>query len=625
MREAEGARYTGRDGGHIHELIPGTFIEKGTGALLGPSDHPVIVVEGQTDVAAAMDLGFVAVGRPSATGGLKGLADLLRGRDVAIFGENDRKADGKWPGRDGVERAFQALRGSASSCKKCFPPEDCKDLRDWVQKYAPDQQEVLAAIEGGEDTSDSDVLEDCSPLALAELWLQREHYLDGVPTLRRYRGVWYRFDGKCYREIEADAEIRGRLYAFLEGKKRKKFGRGGEPVLEPYEATRSRVSDIVDALNRSCPVDEDPPCWLDGRKSPPTDSLICFRNGVLDVDSYLAGQTILAPPSPVLFSLTAVPYEFNPGAICPRWLKFLGEIFQHDQERVNLLQEWFGYNLVVDTSLEKFLLMVGRPGSGKSTTLEVLQAVLGAEQCATSSFKHLCDDFGLEPLMGKTSVILPDAHIPRRVDSTQALEVIKSIVGRDTVTINRKHIRQLAGCRLHCRFTVAVNELPELPDHARALERRLCLLHFPQSFEGKEDRSLKDKLPKESPGIALWALEGLKRLRYNGAFTQPSSSVPVIDEFRRFITPIAEFLQDCCDIEGTAWAAKNQMFDAWVQWAHEHGLPPGARSRFGQRLLAQVPTCVTARRCAGGRQFRVYQGVGLKPSAVDRYLVNRRR
>ncbi|KKK85699.1 hypothetical protein LCGC14_2770670, partial [marine sediment metagenome] len=59
------------------------------------------------------------------------------------------------------------------------------------------------------------------------------------------------------------------------------------------------------------------------------------------------------------------------------------------------------------------------------------------------------------------------------------------------------------------------------------LEPRLNLLHFENSYIGREDRFLKKRLNKEADAGKLinFALRGLKRLRENRQFTLPPTSV----------------------------------------------------------------------------------------------------
>ncbi|MCX7429345.1 MAG: phage/plasmid primase, P4 family [Planctomycetia bacterium] len=619
MRKAEGSVYDDARGGHIHELVPGAFrppLKYRT--PLESSALPVLVVEGQTDTAAGLDLGFVTVGRPSAQGGLKLLAELLRGRKVVVLGENDSGA-----GKEGMDKTYEALKPGCPEVVKVLPPEEFKDLREWKNRGGLDQEGLLAAVKDGSTTSDSTMLEDKAPLAIAERWLREYHTAEGMPILRKFKGEWFRWNGEAYDRLDEDAGVRGSLYRFLADKMFKTFSPGGDMRIQPFEATRSKVSDIVDALTMTCPVKAEPPCWLDGRQEPRMEDIVVFKNGILDVAAYLAGtRKCLIPPTPNLFVQAAVPYEFDAKAACPTWIEFLGQVFDNDPGRTALLQEWFGYNMVSDTSMEKFMLMIGRPASGKSTVLDVMQSVMGRHQCAKSSFASLCSDFGLWPLLGKLAIILPDAHVPRQVDAIQALERIKSITGGDGMSVNRKYLPQLPDEKLPGRFTIAVNEMPELPDHARSLSRRLVMLDFPITFEGREDRSLKRRLPEEAPGIMVWALEGLRRLRQQGYFTTPPSSVPVAEEFQRFLTPIGDFLDECCELknEPGGWTLKTQMYDAWSMWAKERGLRVGAHSRFGQRLMAQNPQIEASRVRTKGGLVHAYMGIVLTEAAKDRYL-----
>ena len=64
-RRAEGARLPLGEAGYLH-VRKATGEVRSVGALL-LSELPTLVVEGQSDVAAAYDLGFTAVGKPSAS------------------------------------------------------------------------------------------------------------------------------------------------------------------------------------------------------------------------------------------------------------------------------------------------------------------------------------------------------------------------------------------------------------------------------------------------------------------------------------------------------------------------------------------------------------------------------
>ena len=94
------------------------------------------VVEGPTDVMAMSTAGLHSVGRPSNTGGAMLLVELLKPRRyerIVVVGENDRKPDGLWPGRDGAEKVAKELAAALGRpVSVALPPDGAKDVRVWL-------------------------------------------------------------------------------------------------------------------------------------------------------------------------------------------------------------------------------------------------------------------------------------------------------------------------------------------------------------------------------------------------------------------------------------------------------------------------------------------------------------
>lgn len=131
-----------RDGQKLSETggKRGLIIPDGFPAAVGP----VLLVEGASDTAALVAAGLCAVGRPSNTGGVGQLAVLLRDlptdRAVIVVGENDRKPDGKWPGREGAEGTAKRLAEALGRrVSWALPPAGTKDVRGWLTgRVGPD-------------------------------------------------------------------------------------------------------------------------------------------------------------------------------------------------------------------------------------------------------------------------------------------------------------------------------------------------------------------------------------------------------------------------------------------------------------------------------------------------------
>lgn len=92
----------------------------------------LLVCEGPTDTAALLDLGYDAIGRPSCTGAVEMVTEVVRRRrrrDVVVV------ADADGPGIDGADRLARAL---TEACRrpKVIRPLEGKDARAWVRAGA---------------------------------------------------------------------------------------------------------------------------------------------------------------------------------------------------------------------------------------------------------------------------------------------------------------------------------------------------------------------------------------------------------------------------------------------------------------------------------------------------------
>ena len=595
-RVSTGSRKKLPGGGYLHILGGEGEVNDKDQTLLPASEYPVFVVEGASDVAAATDMGLVAVGKPSAEGKINLLVELLTGYDVVVVGENDAGA-----GKAGMELTAKALAGVCPNISTIMPPKGFKDVRQWYQSGLT--VEHLLSCRKQQEKSDNVLISD-TPAVIAGMFLEKEKTKDGVLVLRNYHGQWVEFNNGCYRTLDTNV-LRGQLYKFLENKIIKETGK-------PYKPSRAKIGDIMDAFNKRCPVDVDPPAWLDGHADLDPADIIIFNNGVLDVNQYVQGKHKLRTANPLFFSLSSIPHDLGPRCVSPLWLEFLADVFNDDQERINLLQEWFGYNLVPDMSFEKFMILVGRPRSGKGTVLSTLSAVLGNEQVCSTNLRTLCGSFGYQPMLGKLAAFMGDVRTPRYGDLGTALERILQIVGKDSVSINRKNLPILSNIQLCCRFTIALNDFPSLPDYANALEPRLLLLDFPNSYWGAEDRTLKSRLEAEAKNIVPWALEGLKRLRLNDGFTSPKSSDKAINSLRDVISPITTFVKEWCILDNTTATEHGMMYDAWKAWGRGQGLQIGTSAQFIHQLGNLYSQLDTSR-------FTV-KGLGLKDDVMDKMI-----
>lgn len=372
------------------------------------------------------------------------------------------------------------------------------------------------------------------------------------------------------------------------------------------------------------------PCWLETPLCKPDDA-ITFDNGILDATQGIE-EPVLHDHTPNWLSLSALPYTFDKQAQCPQWLQFLNEVLEGDQQRIALLQEFFGYCLTPDNSLQKMLVLRGVSRSGKGTIVKVLEAVLGRENVTGFSLTALAERFGTGSLVGKLVAVVGEVNLQKNRDKYQIFETLNKITGNDPVDIEFKHQVLKMSTRLPVRFVISCNEMPSFSDDSGAFSERLLIVDFEKACPPeKRDPDLADRLCAEASGVANWALEGLARLRKHKRFSTPDKMASTLRDIGRDNSPTRAFLQDKLIIHpslDTGYLPDVTIGDGCVssyevpcelvqqesvRWTSENGMDSFTPRYFAKNLRVILPKLTTKpKRMPDGTVKKVYVGLKLK-------------
>ncbi len=429
-------------------------------------------------------------------------------------------------------------------------------------------------------------------------------------AIHTFAGTFWRWTGNRFAEIE-DEEVRKVLHVWLHNADRYIANRRGEIELGHFESNPTTVKAALDTIRAHVhlPANLAIPSWLPGEppQIDPLEILPC-RSALFHLPT---GD--LLEPTPRFFNMNALDFDPDSSAPAPlAWRHFLHQLFDDDIESQSLLQEWFGYCLSADTSQQKMLLIVGPRRSGKGTLARVLTQLVGAGNVCGPTTSSLAGAFGLQPLIGKSLAIVSDARFSGD-NITTVVERLLCISGEDGLSIDRKYLGSV-NMKLLVRFLFLSNELPKLNDASGALAGRFLILRLTESFYGREDTELTERLLLELPGILNWAIEGWHRLRERGHFQMPQSVEDAVQDLENLASPVRAFVREMCTVGAGFRVSVDDLFEQWRKWCTEEGrYVTGARQTFGRNLAAAVPG-VVRRRGTGQQPF--YEGIGLKGSSI---------
>ncbi len=483
------------------------------------------------------------------------------------------------------------------------------------ERYAGARDRLIADLERAYGKPfKAPVLDPREPLRSAQMFLV-QHYatLSGRRTLHFHNGQFYRWGGTCYSPAEAQA-LKAEVYAFLDRAERRTKATGSaEAKVAPFRPTQATVNEVLEALKAVAHLPDtlSSPVWLDLRHSPSAADVVPCANGLLHLPALE-----LLPHTPALFNVNALDFGYAPDALAPiEWTRFLAELWPDDPGAIDTLQEVFGYFLATDTRQQKIVMLVGPKRSGKGTIGRVLTRMLGQANVVSPTLASLGQNFGLAALIGKPLAIVADARLSGRTDQSVLAERLLSVSGEDGITVDRKYLPVWTG-RLPTRFLILTNELPKLMDASGALASRFIVLMLSNSFFGREDPGLTERLCRELPGILNWAIEGWQRLNARGYFKQPESSLRAAAELEALGSPIKAFIEDRCRIGPRYSVTCDALFAEWGMWCRANAdRRPGDMRSFGRLLAAAHPEIKRKQKRISGKKEWCYFGVALSPTA----------
>ena len=272
---------------------------------------------------------------------------------------------------------------------------------------------------------------------------------------------------------------------------------------------------------------------------------------------------------------------YKPGAKRKDWIDHLMVVFGDDKTMVDYFQFLAGYALTASMKHQLFVIVHGKGGRGKSTTVEALARVIGDDYGTaishdvvldTRNTGHACTTAALRGVrFGLLAELPPGARwneaAIKRLSAGNSITA--RYIGCNPFTF-QSTVKMFADC----------NERPEFRDQSGGMERRIRCVPFEVQLSDTDqcNRNIDAELDAEAEGILAWAVEGAV-IAHDREPTVPERVRLSSAEYARENDALAEFLATCCVVDAQAQATKSAAFEAYQNWGG-----PLKKRQFGKLL-----------------------------------------
>lgn len=236
------------------------------------------------------------------------------------------------------------------------------------------------------------------------------------------------------------------------------------------------------------------------------------------------------------------------------------------------------------TKREKFYILTGTGGNGKSKLIELLDLALGDYSKGVSVAlltKKRADSNAAQPELAITKGCRVIKFQEAEENSKLNTGLLKELTGGDKITCRGLFQDPIEFKPQFTPFFIC-NDKPELPAHDDGTWRRVRIIDFPSRFMPIElnpnpllnqypiDYELSEKI-KDWAEAFLWILiETYKECKKNGGFSEPKEVLEYTDAYRKKNDIFNSFLNECMIVEMSALFYLNDAFRIYKDWHKEN-------------------------------------------------------
>ena len=303
---------------------------------------------------------------------------------------------------------------------------------------------------------------------------------------------------------------------------------------------------------------------------------INFKNGMLDVQ-----EMKIHPHSPEYRSMNQIPHEFSFQPVKgENTLKFLKEAVPDSGDR-QMFYTYLGYCMTCDTSMQKFMMIKGEGGTGKSRLIALADYIVGKPNYVNVSLADLNERFYPSNLFGKLMNSCADISTA----PLNAVDVLKKCTGDDEIIFERKGMDANRSFRSYAKLLFSANKIPlNLDEKSNAFYRRLLILEM-NVKPAKIDLRLDEKLQSEVQFSIFMAVRWLHEMYEKGRIPESENSKRLVNELYKDADSVKAWLEDCMKPAAGARCSRTVLYDLYDKYCEENDRQAIGRAKFYKNLV----------------------------------------
>ena len=292
---------------------------------------------------------------------------------------------------------------------------------------------------------------------------------------------------------------------------------------------------------------------------------IACLNGILNL---VTGE--LETPNKTDINTICIPIEYNPDPpYSPRIDQFMKELCDGDTIKMQFLYQVAGYCLLKKNMFEKFFIMKGEGGTGKSTYSNLLNRLVGGDlNCSHIGLADFDKDYYLASTIGKLLNIDDDVVDGKILENTGRF---KSIISGNKIAV-RQIFHEVIDIVPFITCIFSCNKLPRIMDKTSGLYRRMVLIELNHKITTPDPLFMNKITDWDMQYFLFKSVEGIKLAIEEGRFRINQSEQQLLETFKRRQSPLNEWLYEN-EITTADLHEKSSvvLYKQFVEWCNNNG------------------------------------------------------